>query len=199
MAMGVVLALPAERPVMRGQGLLNEIDRLPEAGDIADRVGVARHHLAVAGFDEADLEPAAGDDVGRCVFLGDAHRIGTNRDQGPEAQNTDLVRLPGKDAEDHRARAVKAVDPGMVLDRYDVDAEIVAQQVLVEAFLEQIRGDLRVAILVGQARAHRLGAVEHFLRHKGIDVLAMVPSLHGYSSMKRATLSTKASGCSISG
>ena len=121
-AVGEVLALPAERPVMRGQRLLDQVDRLPEALDIADRVGVARHHLAVARFDKADLEPAARDDVGRRVFLGDPHRIGADRDQGPERQDADLLGLPGEDAEDHRARAVEAVDPGMVLDRDDVDA-----------------------------------------------------------------------------
>src|SRR5205823_8134904 len=37
-AMRVVLALPAERPVMRGQGLLNEVDRLPET---VDKIGRA--------------------------------------------------------------------------------------------------------------------------------------------------------------
>ena len=87
-----------------------------------------------------------------------------------------------------------------MLDRDDIDAEIVAQQVLVEAFFEQIGGDLRVAILVGKAGTHRVGAVEHLLRYKGVDVLAMIPSLHGrYSSRKRETRSTKISGCSISG
>src|SRR5262245_13642297 len=138
--MGVVLALPAERAVMRGQRLLDQIYRLPEALDIADRVGVARYHLAVARFDKADLDPAARDDVRRRVFLGDPHRIRAHRDQGAETQDADLLGLPGEDAEDHRARAVKAVDPRMMLDRDDVDPELVAQQVLVEAFLEQISG-----------------------------------------------------------
>ena len=46
----------------------------------------------------------------------------------------------------------------MVLDRDDVDAELVAQQVLVEAFLEQIGGDPRVAECWAGWR-HRLGAV----------------------------------------
>ena len=68
--------------------------------------------------------------------------------------------------------------PGMMLDRDDVDAELVAQQVLVEAFLEQIGGELRVAILVGQARAHRIRRVEHLLRHERIGVFAMIPGLH---------------------
>src|SRR5207249_10154329 len=96
--------------------------------------------------------------------------------------------------------AIKAVDPGMMLDRHDIDTEVVAQQMLVKTFLEQIGRDLGVAVLVGEAGAHRLGAVEHLLRHKGVDVLAMIPSLHGrYSSRKRETRSTKISDCSISG
>src|SRR4029077_12699831 len=83
------------------------------------------------------------------------------------------------------------------------NAEFVAQQVLVEALFEQIRRNLRVAVSVGQAGAHRLRLVENILRHKRIDVLAMVPSLHfcspDYSSRNAATRSTNASGCSISG
>src|SRR5262249_22602557 len=99
-------------------------------------------------------------------------------DQGPERKNAYLLGLPGEDAEDHRARAVKTVDPGMMLDRDDVDPEVVAQQVFVEALLEEIRRNLGIAIFVGQASAHRLGAVEDFLRHKRLHVLAMIPSLH---------------------
>src|SRR5208337_784100 len=93
--------------------------------------------------------------------------------------------LARQDPEDHRAGAVKAVDPGMMLDRDDVDAEIVAQQVLVEAFLEQLRTDLRVAISVGQAGAHRRRRVEDLLRHEGVDVLAMIPGSHvGFSGSR---------------
>src|SRR5215471_992930 len=126
-----MLALPAERAGMRGQGLGYQVDGFPEALDIADRVGVTRHHLAVARFDEADLEAAAGNDVRSRIFLGDPHRIGANRDQGPKAQDANLLGLPGEDAEDHRARPVKAVYSRVMLDRNDVDAELIAQQMLV--------------------------------------------------------------------
>jgi len=97
---------------------------------------------------KADLEPPRDQDIGGRIFLGDAHRIGPHRDERPERQDAHILRLARDDAEDHRARAVKAVDAGMMLDRDDVDPEIVAQQMLVEAFMEQIRGDLRVAISV---------------------------------------------------
>jgi hypothetical protein len=66
----------------------------------------------------------------------------------------------------------------MMLDRNDVDAELVAKQVLVEAFLEKLRRELRVAVSVRQAGAHRVRRVKHLLRHKRIGILAMVPSLH---------------------
>src|SRR5262249_53965990 len=173
--------LPAEWPVMRSQRLLNQVYRFPEAVDITNRVGVARHHLAVARFDKADLQPAARDHVRRRVFLGHPHRIGADCNQSPERKDADLLGLPRKYAKDHRARTVEAVDPGMMLDRDDVDPEVVAQQVLVEALLEEIRRNLGIAIFVGQAGAHRLRAVEDFLRHKRIDVLAMIPSLHPFS------------------
>jgi hypothetical protein len=66
----------------------------------------------------------------------------------------------------------------MMLDRHDIDAEVVAIEMLVEAFLEKLRRDLRVAIFVRQARADRVRRIEHVLRHKRIGILAMVPSLH---------------------
>ena len=73
------------------------------------------------------------------------------------AEEADVLGLARDDAEDHRARAIEAVDPGMVLARGDVEAEFVAQQVFVERLLEEPRRDLRVAISVGQARPHRIG------------------------------------------
>src|SRR5215469_4086474 len=189
--MGVVLALPAERPLMRGQRLHDQVDRLPEALDIADRVSVSRYHLAVARFDEADFKPTARNDVGSRIFLGHPHWVGADRDQCPKAQNADLFDLAGENAEDHRARPIKAVDPGMVLDRDHVDPELIAQQVLVEAFLEQVGGDLWVTISVGEARAHRICPIEYVLRHKRVDVFAMIPGLHlgspDYSARKAAT------------
>jgi hypothetical protein len=44
----------------------------------------------------------------------------------------------------------------MMFDLDDVDAELVAQKVLVKAFFEQIGGDPRVVVLLGRlARADR--------------------------------------------
>ena len=65
-----------------------------------------------------------------------------------------------------------------MFDRDDVDPELVAQKVLVEAFFEQARGDGRIAIFVRQAGAHGIGAVKDLLRNEGVDVFAMIPSLH---------------------
>ena len=60
---------------------------------------------------------------------------------------------------------------------------------------------LRVAIPARQARAHRIGGVEHLLRHEGIRDFALPPGVHGVSqvSRKARTRSAKAPGCSISG
>src|SRR5262249_51642088 len=158
---------------------------------------------AVARFDKADLEPAARDHVRGRIFLGHAHRVGADRYQGTEREDADFFGLAGEDPEDHRTRPVEAGEPGMVVDRDDIDPELVTQQMLVETLFEQIRRNFRVAISVGQTGPHRLRLVENVLRHKRIDVLAMVPSLHlcspGYSFKKAATRSTNAAGCSISG
>jgi hypothetical protein len=66
----------------------------------------------------------------------------------------------------------------MVLARGDVEPELVAQQVFVERFLEQLRRHLRVTVFVGQAGAHRIRRIEHVLGHEGIRVLAMKPGVH---------------------
>jgi hypothetical protein len=89
--------------------------------------------------------------------------------------------LPGDDAEDEGACPVKAVDAGMMLARGDVEAELVAKEVLVEGFLEQPGRDFGVAILVWQAGPHRIGGVEYLLRHKGVRVLAVKPGVHDFS------------------
>jgi hypothetical protein len=73
--MGKVFALPADRPVMRGEGFCDQVDRFPITLFIADRVGVGRGHLGPARFDKADFEPAARNHVGGRVFLGDPHRV----------------------------------------------------------------------------------------------------------------------------
>ena len=197
--MGEVPAFPAERPVMSGQGGGDQVDRLPETLDVADRVGVGGGHLGAARLDKADVEPAARDDVGGGVFLGDAHRVGTGGDQRAEREDAGVAGLARQDAENQRARAVEAVDAGMMLVRDDVEADLVAQPVFVEAFLEELRRGLRVAIAVRQVAAHRLDRVEHLLRDERVGVLAEIPGLHAYSLRKAATCCVKRSGCSSSG
>ena len=151
-AMGEVLALPGERPVMAAQRLVDQVDRLPVALDIVDRIGIGRRHLGAARLDEAELEPAAGDDVGGGILLGDAHRLAAQRDQRAEAQDACLACLPREDADQHRVRADQRVDAGVVLGRADVEAHVVAQQIFVDHLLEEIGRDPRVAVPVGQAR-----------------------------------------------
>src|SRR5437899_2861730 len=96
----------------------------------------------------------------------------------------------------------------MMLDGHDVQPLVIAQQKLVEGLLEQVGGDVRIAVLVRQAGAYRIRAVKNFLRHKGIRVLVVKPNIHSlflpsfsidYWSKNAVTRSTKASGCSISG
>ena len=84
----------------------------------------------------------------------------------------------GDDAGDDRARRPQIVDAGMVLVGDDVEADIVAQPVFVEDLVIEPRGDLRVAIFVGQAGAHRVGLVQHLGRDERVGVLAVVPQFH---------------------
>ena len=165
---------------MRGQRLLDEVDRLPEPLEVADRVGVGRGHLRPARFDKADIEPSARNHVGGGVLLGDADGVGARGHQGAEAEDADVLGLARQDAEDQGAGAIEAVDPGMMLVRDDVEPHLVAQPILVEAFLEQLRRGRRVAIAVGQAAAHRVDAVQHLLRDERIRVFAEIPGLHTY-------------------
>src|SRR5271170_6466497 len=72
----------------------------------------------------------------------------------------------------------KAVDPGVVLARGDVETELVTEQVFVEGFLEQLRRNLWIAIFVGQAGPHRIRRIKHVRRDERIRVFAMKPSVH---------------------
>jgi hypothetical protein len=163
---------------MRGERLPDQVDRFPIALLVAHRVGVGRRHLGAARFDKADLEPAARNDVGRGVFLGDAHRVFAQRHKRAEREDARLSGLPRQDADQHRVGTQQRIDPRMVLDRQHVEAEIVAQQELVDDLLEQIGGDARVAIAVGQAAAHRLRGVEHRSRDEWVGNLALPPRIH---------------------
>jgi hypothetical protein len=161
-----------------GERLGDEVDRLPVALDVVDRIGVGRRHLGPARLHEPELEPAARNHVGRGVFLGDAHRLAAQRDQRAEAENARLARLPRENAEEHRVGTEQRVDAGMMLGRTDVKAHVVAQQILVDRFREQIGGNARVTVSIGQAGAHRVGRIEHLLRHVGIGDLAHPPGVH---------------------
>src|SRR5689334_11799783 len=68
----------------------------------------------------------------------------------------------------------------MVLDRQHVHADVVAQQKLVDDFLEQISGDAWVAIAVRQAAAHRLGGLQYLARHERVRDFALPPRFHNY-------------------
>src|SRR5579863_8230851 len=72
----------------------------------------------------------------------------------------------------------------MVLDRQDVHAEVVAQQELVDDLLEQVGGDTRVAIAVGERAAHRLGRRQYLPRHVRVGNFALPPRIH-YSRLAR--------------
>src|ERR1700730_13554600 len=93
----------------------------------------------------------------------------------------------------------------MMLSGHDIEADIVGDEIFIQCFVEQIGGDLGVAIFVWQARAHRVGGVEHMLGDERVGHLAAVESPHGWLfsdrglRMMRARWATKSTGCSISG
>ncbi len=163
---------------MRGQRLRDQIDRLPIALLVAHRVDVGRRHLGAARFDKADIEPATRDHVGGGVFLGDADRVGAQRYERAERQDAHLPRLLRQNPDQHRVGAKQRIDAGVVLDRQHVHAHVVAQQEFVDDLLEQIGGDIRVAIAVRQAAAHRFGGIEHLTRHERVRDLALPPRFH---------------------
>ena len=99
---GEELALPTERAVMGGQGFLDQVDGFPLALADAHRVGVAGGHFCRAGFDEANIEPAARQHIDRRVFRGDADRVGADGDQRTEREDADLFGQAGDDAGDDR-------------------------------------------------------------------------------------------------
>src|SRR5271154_5333248 len=66
----------------------------------------------------------------------------------------------------------------MMLVGDDIEPDIVTQPVFVKDLVVEPGGDLRVAIFVGQAGAHRWRRIEHLGGDKGVGVLAMVPQFH---------------------
>jgi len=190
-AMGEVLALPGKRPVPVGKRLADEVNGLPVALDVVDGVGIGRRHLSPARFHETELETAAGDHVRGGILFGDAHRLAAQRDKRSEAQDARLARLSREDADEHRVRAKERVDAGVMLRRAYVEAHLVAEEILVDHLLEEICSDPRVAVPIGQAGTHRVGRVEHRLRHVGIGHLAHPPSIHRGISEELASVSSR--------
>src|SRR5262249_15882894 len=85
-------------------------------------------------------------------------------------------------------------------------AEVVAQQELVDDLLEQVRGDFRIAVAIGQAGADGVRRVEDLLRHERVRHFALPPSVHRALSREPPqrfknfpTRSTKGRACSTSG
>src|SRR6266545_553443 len=93
----------------------------------------------------------------------------------------DPVRVAGQDAHEQGVGAEQRVDPGVVLDRQHVEPEVVAQEKLVDDLLEEIGGDLRIAVPVRQAGPHGVRGVEHLLRHERVRDFALPPSIHRFS------------------
>src|SRR5438445_13866924 len=93
-----------------------------------------------------------------------------------------------------------------MLDCQHVEPEVVAQQELVDDLLQEVGGDLRVAIAIGQAGADGVRRVEDFLRHERVRDFALSPSVHCALSPEPpqrfrnfTTVSRKALGLSLSG
>ena len=205
----VVLALPTERPLLKGQRLGDEIDRFPVALNIRHRVGIIGRHLTRARLHEADIQTSTGNDIRRGVFLCDSDRVWPQRDQGPHTENADLTYLAGQDTQDQRVGSKQGINSSVMLDGDNIDSPLVAQHELVKGFLEQVGSDLWVTILIRQAGPDGIRAIEHVWWDEGIRVLVVIPDFHGVvlsllfaqlsCAKKAATRSTKASGCSISG
>src|SRR5262249_11455312 len=101
--------------------------------------------------------------------------------------------------------AEQRIDPRVVLDGQHIQAQVVAQQELVDDFLEEIGGDLGIAKAIGQAGAHGVRRVEHVLRYERVRDFALPPSVHlalpepSQRLRNFTTISTNALACSISG
>jgi hypothetical protein len=120
------------------------VETLTEVPVIGDQVVCLGHHQAAW----SDLHQRGG---GRCcVACPTTSRIvvlaapGPGIRSAPPAQKAAGSIAAARSKKDHRVRAVEAVDPGMVLDRDHFDPELIAQQVLVDAFLEQVGGEFCV-------------------------------------------------------
>ena len=94
-----MLALPAKRTFLVGQGFGNEINGFPKAFNIDDRVGIVRRHLAASRLDEADFQSPSGNDICRGILFRNPHRLLPQRYQGSQAQDAGFAGLAGQDTQ----------------------------------------------------------------------------------------------------
>ena len=118
----VVLALPTERSLLKGQCLGDEIDRLPVAFNIRHRVGIIRRHLTRARLHEADVQTSTRNDIRRGILLCDSDRVWPQRDQGPHTENADLAYLAGQDTQDQRVGPKQGINSSVMLDGDNIDS-----------------------------------------------------------------------------
>ena len=163
-------------PVVLAAAALAEVDHVFSLGGAG---AVAAMALGTATVPVVQRHMAHGAEPARYTYMGEVFRRQEHLGgRAREYLQVGYEVFARDDPEDHRARAVKAVDPGVVLARRDVEPQFVAQEVCVERLLKQTRRDLGVAIAVGEARAYRVGGVEHLVGHIGVRVLAVKPGVH---------------------
>ncbi len=149
-------ALVAERAVVAGEGLEDEVDRLPLALVGVDRVGVGGRNLVGHAAHEADLDAAVREDVGERHLLGDAHRLAAVGDRIAEDQQPRLAGDARERGQQQRAGRIDAGRRLMMLVEHDLEAFLFRDLPFLDEAVEQRRALLRVVVAVGQVDAHRL-------------------------------------------
>ena len=157
-------------------GLDAEVDAFPQPLERLGRVGVGGEDLIGHAAHEAGIEPAARDHVDHRHFLGDAHRVGAVGHRVAEDADARPLGLAREDRGRERRGDVGAGGGLVMLVEHDVEAELVGEHVLVEVAMVEVRADLGIIVLAGNAHPDRIDGVE--VGEVGIGHLGEVPAAH---------------------
>ncbi len=169
-------ALVADRPVVTGPGLHDQVHRLPLAFVHAHGIAVGRQHLVGHATHETAIQPSLRQHVDHRHLLGDAHGLAAVGDRVAQDQQPRLAGQPRQRRQHQRCGRIDAGRGLMMLVEHDLDAFVLGDQPFVDVAIVERGALLRVVDAIGQGDADRFVFVGR--RQIGIGVLAEVPRFH---------------------
>jgi len=166
----------ADRPVVIGPGLDDEVHRLPLALVHAHRIAVGGQHLIGHATHEAAFEPAFREHVDHRHLLGDAHGLAAVGDRIAQDQKPRGLGHSRERGEHQRRCGIDASRGLVVLIEHDLEPLVLRDEPLVDVAVVERRALLRIVEAIGERHPDRFIFVVG--REIGIGVLAEMPGFH---------------------